>query len=52
MDLILKWKKIRDTERTWNNFAEPGLKLASPINSAAVAAKTSNPQAYKATSIF
>ena len=50
MDLRLKKKKNKNTERTWKTFIKRGLKLASPINSAAVAAKTNNPQADQASS--
>ena len=34
----------------WNNFSKPGLKIASPITSAGVAAKTKNPQSAEITS--
>ena len=36
----------------WNNFIRSGLKVASPVISAAVAAKTKKPQAAQATSKF
>ena len=34
----------------WNNFIKPGLKIATPIISAGVAAKTKNPQLAEITS--
>ena len=37
-------------EKMWINFVESGLKIASHIISAAVEAKTKNPQAAEATS--
>ena len=40
-----KLQKIsRETLTAWNKFIEPGLKMATPLISAAVAAKTKNPQ--------
>ena len=47
-----KREKIKDTERVWTNFMEPGLKIISLIDSAGVAANTNNPQADQATSKF
>ena len=52
MGSSLKWKKIQDAERSWNTFIKLGLKTASTITSAAVVAKTNNPQADQATSKF
>ena len=37
-------KIFRGTASAWNKFFKPGLKLATPLISAAVAAKTKNPQ--------
>ena len=37
-------KIFRGTESAWNKFIKPGLKMATPLISAAVAAKTKNPQ--------
>ena len=46
-------KKIfKGTGKMWNNFIWPGLKIASPINSASVAARITNPQTGEITSIF
>ena len=42
-------KKIR-TEKTWNILSKPGLKIATPINSTGVAAKTKKPQLVAVTS--
>ena len=36
-------KIFRGTEKAWDSFNEPGLKKATPLISAAVAAKTKNP---------
>jgi len=38
------------TKTAWNKFIKPGLKMASPLISAAVAAKTKNPQSAQITS--
>ena len=41
-------KKIfRGTEKMWNNFIKPGLKTATPIISAGVAAKLKNAKAVE-----
>ena len=45
-------KLFKRTEKLWNNSFEPGLKIASPITSAGVAAKTKNPQSAQITSNF
>ena len=40
-----KLRKIfRRTKKVWDSFIEPGLKTATPLISAADAAKTRNPQ--------
>ena len=41
---------FRGIQIAWNKFIEPSLKLASPIISAAVAAKKKNPQSAPITS--
>ena len=43
-------KKIEGTEKMWDIFIKPGLKIATPIISAGVAAKTKNPQSAQITS--
>ena len=43
-------KKILRTEKMWKTLIEPGLKKASPVFSAGVAAKTINPQSAEITS--
>ena len=35
---------FRGTKTAWDKFIKPGLKMATPLISAAVAAKTKNPQ--------
>ena len=42
-------KLFRGTQTTWNKFIKPGLKIATPLISAAVAAKTKNPQSAQLT---
>ena len=37
-------KIFRGTKTAWDRFIRPGLKMATPLISAAVAAKTKNPQ--------
>ena len=37
-------KIFRGTKKTWDSFIRPGLKMATPLISAAVAAETRNPQ--------
>ena len=37
-------KIFKGTQSMWNKFIKPGLKMATPLISAAVAAKTKNPQ--------
>ena len=43
-------KNFEGIQKMWKNFDRPGLKIASPIKSAAAAAKTKNLQAVQATS--
>ena len=46
-------KIFRGTKKAWASFIKPGLKMATPIISAAVAAKTKNPEsARKTNNIF
>ena len=45
-------KIFRGTKKAWDNFVKPGLKLATPLISAAVAAKTKNPQSAQVTNSF
>ena len=40
---------FRGTKKVWDSFIEPGLKTATPLISAAVAAKTKNPQSAQIT---
>ena len=43
-------KKIfKGSQTAWNKFIKPGLKMATPLISAAVAAKTKNPQSAQVT---
>ena len=42
-------KSFRGTKKAWDSFIRPGLKMASPLISAAVAAKTKNPQSAQGT---
>ena len=45
-----KLKSIfRGTKTAWDKFIKPGLKMATPLISAAIAAKTKNPQSAKVT---
>ena len=37
-------KVFRGAQTAWKNFLKPGLKMATPLISAAIAAKTKNPQ--------
>ena len=37
-------KIFRGTKKAWDSFIKAGLKMATPLISAAVAAKTKNPQ--------
>ena len=40
-------KIFRGTKEAWDSFIKPGLKIATPLISAAVAAKTKNPQSVQ-----
>ena len=42
-------KNFKGTKKAWENFTKPGLKKATPLISAAVAAKTKNPQSAQVT---
>ena len=42
-------KPFRVTKKAWDSFIRPGLKMATPLISAAVAAKTRNPQSAQIT---
>ena len=42
-------KILKGTQIAWNKFIKPGLKIATPLISAAVAAKTKNPQSAQVT---
>ena len=42
-------KIFRGTQTAWNKFIKPGLKMAAPLISAAVAAKTKNSQSAQVT---
>ena len=40
---------FRGTKKAWDSFIKPGLKMATPLISAAVAANTKNPQSAQVT---
>ena len=42
-------KIFRGTKKAWDSFIKPGLKMATPLISAAVAVKTKNPQSAQIT---
>ena len=42
-------KVFRGTKKAWDNFFKPGLKMATPLISAAPSAKTKNPQSAHVT---
>ena len=42
-------KIFRGTKKAWDSFIKPGLKMATPLKSAAVAAKTKGPQSAQRT---
>ena len=42
-------KIFRGTKKAWDSFIKQGLKMATPLISAAVAAKTKNPQSAQIT---
>ena len=43
-------KIFSGTKKAWDSFIKPGLKMATPLISAAVGAKTWNPQSAQITS--
>ena len=43
---------FRGTKKAWASFIKPGFKMATPLTSAAVAAKTKNPQSAQITNNF
>ena len=48
--LNLNFKKFsQEQKKAWDTFIKPGLKLATPLISAAVAAKTKSPQSAQIT---
>ena len=48
--LSVNYKKtFEGTQTAWNKFIKPGLKMATPPISAAVVAKTKNPQSAQVT---
>ena len=42
-------KILEGSQTAWNKFIKPGLKMATPLISATVAAKTKNPQSVQIT---
>ena len=42
-------KIFRGTKKAWDSFVKPGLRIATPLISAAIAAKTKNPQSAQVT---
>ena len=42
-------KIFRGTKKAWDSFIKPGLKMATPLISATVAAKTKNPRSAQVT---
>ena len=42
-------KIFKGTKKPWDSFIKPGLKMATPLISATVAAKTKNPQSAQVT---
>ena len=42
-------KSFRGTKKTWDGFIRPGLKMATPLISSAIAAKTKNRQSAQLT---
>ena len=42
-------KKFRGTKKVWDSVIKPGLKKTTPLISAAVVAKTKNPQSAQIT---
>ena len=49
--LKVNFKKFSEEQKqkAWDSFIRPGLKMATPLLSAAVAAKTKNPQSAQVT---
>ena len=45
-------KTFGGIKKTWDSFIKPGLKMATPLISAAVAAKTKKPQSAQITKII
>ena len=45
-------KIFKGTRTAWNRVIKPGLKMATPLISAAVVAKTKNPQSAQVTNSF
>ena len=45
-------KIFRGAQTAWNKFIRPGLKMATPLISAAMAAKTKNPQSAQVANII
>ena len=45
-------KIFRGTKKAWDSFIKPGFKMATPLISAAVAAKTKSPQSAQITNII
>ena len=43
---------FRGYRKAWDSFIKPGLKMATPLISAVVAAKTKNPQSAQIMKIF
>ena len=52
MDQLFKYfrKSFKGTQTDWNKFLKPRFKMATPLISAAFAAKTKNPQSAQITS--
>ena len=42
-------KNFKGTKKAWGSFIKPGLKMSTPLISAAVAAKTKSPQSAQRT---
>ena len=42
-------ESLRGTKKAWNSFIKPGLKMETPLISAAIAVKTKNPKVAQAT---
>ena len=45
-------KSFKRMQTAWNNFLKPGLRMATSLISADIAAKTKNPQSAQITSNF